>query len=289
MLDKLRVVKLRFKRPEPSSADRTTEDFLRDHGFSERMIDGFFRAFYGGIFLERDLRTSSRMFEFTFRMFSEGFATLPADGMQAIPDQLAAQLPRGSLRLNAAVYAVEPRAITLESGERIAADAVVVATDAGTAERLLPGLNAQNVAWRSVTGVYFSAPESPLREPIIALNGGPGLVNNVCVLSDIAPSYAPEGKSLVSVSVLGLPELENLEALVRAELETWFGPQVHQWSHLRTYQIPRALPEQAATPMRNGVQQHNGIFICGDHCRSASIEGAVISGMETAGLILKLP
>lgn len=281
LADKLRVAKLRFQRPDPAGADRTTEAFLRDFGFSEGMIDGFFRAFYGGIFLERDLRTSSRMFEFTFRMFSKGFATLPAKGMQAIPDQLAARLPPGSLRLNAAARTVDARAVVLENGERLEADSVVVATDASTAGRLLPGLVAEDVAWRSVTGMYFSAPESPLHEPIIALNGGDGLVNNVCVPSDVAREYAPEGKSLISVSVLGLPAAENLEAAVQAELESWFGPQVRAWSHLQTYRIPQALPEQAATPMKNGV------FICGDHCRSASIEGAVASGMETAGSILK--
>lgn len=287
LADKLRVAKLRFQRPDPSGADQTTEAFLRDFGFSEGMIDGFFRAFYGGIFLERDLRTSSRMFEFTFRMFSAGFATLPARGMQAIPDQLAARLPHDSIRLHAAVRAVEPRAVILENGERLEADTVVVATDASTAGRLLPGATAEEVAWRAVTGMYFSAPQSPLHEPIIALNGGDGLVNNVCVLSDVAPEYAPDGKSLVSVSVLGLPAAENLEAAVLEELETWFGPQVKEWSHLRSYRIPQALPEQPITPLKTGVQQQNGVFLCGDHCRSASIEGAVVSGMETAWAILK--
>lgn len=196
LADKLRVAKLRFQRAKPTGEDRTTERFLRDFGFSHRMIDGFFRAFYGGIFLERDLHTSSRMFEFTFRMFSEGSATLPAAGMQAIPEQLAARLPPGSIRLHTAAHSVEPRAVLLENGEKLEADAVVVATDARTAWRLLPGLTPSEPAWRSVTGLYFSAPVSPIGEAIIALNGGPGLVNNVCVPSDLAPNYAPEGKSL---------------------------------------------------------------------------------------------
>lgn len=286
LLDKLRVAKLRFQRSGAVSEDRTTEAFLRDFGFSEGMIDGFFRAFYGGIFLERDLRTSSRMFEFTFRMFAEGFATLPAKGMQAIPEQLAARLPDGSIRLSTAARAVEARTVVLENGERLEADAVVVATDASTAGRLLPGLAVREPAWRAVTGIYFSAPESPLGEPIIALNGGGGLVNNVCVLSDVAPEYAPEGESLVSVSVLGVPERDDLEAAVRAELEIWFGAQVRTWRHLRTDRIRQALPEQAATPMKSGVQTHNGVFVCGDHCQSASIEGAVVSGMETARAVL---
>lgn len=50
--------------------DVKTEVHLQNVAFSCRKIDGFFRSFYDGIFLERDLRTSSRMFEFTFKTFS---------------------------------------------------------------------------------------------------------------------------------------------------------------------------------------------------------------------------
>ena len=286
--DKLRVAKLRFQRRDgTTSPDQTTAEFLRGFGFSKSMIDGFFRAFYGGIFLERELRTSSRMFEFTFKMFTEGYATLPAKGMQAIPDQLASRLPPGSVRLDSPVRAVTERSVILESGETLTADAVVVATDATTAARLLPGFAPREAAWRAVTAIYFSAPKSPLNEAIIALNGsGRGQVNNVCVLSDVAPEYAPPGRSLVSVSVLGEARDADLETAVLAELETWFGSQVRQWSHLRTDRIRHALPEQPVTPLKTGVQRHHGVYVCGDHCTSASIEGAIVSGTETARSIL---
>jgi protoporphyrinogen oxidase len=251
------------------------------------MIDGFFRAFYGGIFLERELRTSSRMFEFTFQMFADGYATLPAKGMQSIPEQLAARLPSGGIRLNAAVCSVEERAVVLETGERWEADAVVVATDAKTAGRLLPEAGVDEVAWRAVTGIYFSAPRSPLNEAIIALNGdGDGLVNNVCVISDVVPEYAPAGKSLISVSVLGVDETSDLEMRVQEELEAWFGPQVRAWEHLRTDRIKQALPEQPRMPLNEGIRKQNGVFLCGDYCTSASIEGAIVSGKDTAAAVL---
>lgn len=76
--DKLLVGKMRLgakrltEKRMRDQDDRTTETYLRDYGFSEGMLNQFFRAFYGGIFLERDLRTSSRMFQFTFKMFAEG-------------------------------------------------------------------------------------------------------------------------------------------------------------------------------------------------------------------------
>jgi phytoene dehydrogenase-like protein len=276
--DKLLVAKLRFQaRVDAPSDGRTTESFLREFGFSEKMIDVFFRSFYGGIFLERALQTSSRMFEFTFRMFADGYATLPARGMQAIPDQLAGRLPQGTVRFNVAVSEVGASFVVLENGERMDADAVVLATDIATARRLVPAVPERS--WRSVVGIYFSAPKSPLSEAIIALNGsGKGVVNNVCVLSDVAPGYAPDGRALISVSVLG----EDDSVDVIDELETWFGPEVRDWSLLKTYKIKRALPDDS------GVSEgrYDGMFVCGDHCESASIEGALVSGERTAEAIL---
>lgn len=295
--DKWLVGKLRFRETRrlietiAAGPDMTALEFLRRFGFSESMIDGFFRAFYGGIFLERDLRTSSRMFEFTFKMFAEGHATLPADGMEAIPKQLGDRLPPKSIQLNTPVQSVEPAAVTLEGGERIEADTVVVATDAESARRLLPGPPGKAAEWRSVTTLYFSAPRSPFNEAIIGLNGSAtGLVNNVCVPSDLSGKYAPEGRALISVSVLGVPTVSNLEETVLTELREWFGDEPDRWKHLRTYRIRHALPEQppgreTGAPFRKA--NSDSVYVCGDHCASASIEGAVVSGIRTAEAILE--
>jgi predicted NAD/FAD-dependent oxidoreductase len=52
---------------------------------------------------------------------------------------------------------------------------------------------------------------------------------------------------------------------------------------------PEALPEQTPKAQKNtaGFIQQKGIFVCGDHATSASIEGAVISGKRVAEAILK--
>jgi phytoene dehydrogenase-like protein len=77
LADKLRVAALKWRLKRLSAADiarhddMTTEAYLTRAGFTPPMIGGFFRSFYGGIFLERELQTSSRMFEFTFKMFSQ--------------------------------------------------------------------------------------------------------------------------------------------------------------------------------------------------------------------------
>ena len=254
------------------------------------MIDVFFRSFYGGIFLERDLRTSSRMFEFTFQMFSRGSATLPARGMQEIPRQLAGRLPADAILRGSRVTDVRPGKVTLESGETLLGDAVVVAADATMAARLIPGLVTKEPEWRAVTGLYFAAKESPLREAIIALNGsGRGRINNVCVLSDVAPDYAPPGQALVSISVLGEPVIPDLEKQILAELESWFGTDVRRWRHLRTDRIKHALPEQPpiAGPSGPCFRKIDGIFVCGDHLSTASIEGGITSGLRTADALLR--
>ena len=294
--DKLRVGFLRTKLKMSSQdsiaarTDQSTEAYLRKCGFSGDMIDSFFRAFYGGIFLERELHTSSRMFEFTFKMFSQGRATLPAQGMGAIPRHLAAQLPSDAVHLKTKVTSVEPKAVVLESGERILGSAVVVATDASAARTFLPDLDFAEPNWRSVTTLYFAAKVSPVREAIICLNGsGSGQVNSVSVLSDVASDYALPGKALVSVVVLGLPEEDALETNVRKELVGWFGPNVESWQHLRSDRIERALPEQLPESgpgaCSKGFRKHQGIWICGDHLSAASIEGAVISGKKVAEAI----
>ncbi|MFN0126719.1 MAG: FAD-dependent oxidoreductase [Verrucomicrobiales bacterium] len=168
-------------------------------------------------------------------------------------------------------------------------DAVVVAADATTAARFIPGLVTKEPEWRAVTGLYFAAEKSPLREAIIALNGtGRGLVNNVCVLSDVPPGYAPPDRALISISVLGVPAIPDLETQILAELEPWFGPEVRHWRHLRTDRIERALPEQPPIEGALGpcFREVDGLFACGDHLTSASIEGAIISGLLTANALL---
>ena len=292
-MDKARVALLRFRSLGSSETeiaarpDQQTKSFLQNFGFSENMIEGFFSAFYGGIFLERDLRTSSRMFEFTFKMFSQGSATLPATGMGAIPLQLAKRLPPETIRIRSAVASATPDTLSLPSGEEILGRQVVIATQAPQTARLVPGFSVKEPAWRSVTNVYFHTEKSPLNEAIIALNtSGEGLVNNVCVISDVAPDYAPKGRSLISVSLLGIHKNSDLPNAVKEELYSWFGEQTRDWKHLRTDLIKHALPEQGPGLKSPGHLFIDGMHICGDHTSSASIEGAITSGIKTAEAII---
>ncbi|MBI2809319.1 MAG: FAD-dependent oxidoreductase [Candidatus Melainabacteria bacterium] len=298
LADKLQVGKLRqslvgttlkklFEKPET-----TTEKALQDQGFSKEMIDTFFRPFLGGIFLDRSLKTSSRMFEFVFKMFSEGDTSLPARGMGAIADQLAGRLPTASIRMKSRVRNVQDGFVIMDDGDTMAAPIIVVATEGPEAAKLL-GEEIQTTPARSVLCVYYAAQKAPFEEPMLVLNGdGKGCVNNVCLPSNVARSYAPEGQHLVSVSVLGNrdeDEDREIDDEVRKDLKPWFGEQVESWRYLRSYKIKYALPDQSppqlATPQRP-VKLRPGIFVCGDHRDNASINGALASGRRTAEAVL---
>jgi phytoene dehydrogenase-like protein len=272
-----------FRRPEG-----LTLDFLRWGGrFSETMIERFFRPLFGGIFLERDLVTSSRLFRFVLRMLVEGDAAVPAAGMGAIPAQLAARLPADVMRLNAPVESVEPGKVRLRGGEELAARAIVVATEGPEAVRLLAD-QVRDPGSRSVCCLYFAADESPAKEPILFLNADEaGPVNHLAVMSDVAPSYAPAGSALVSVSVLGNPTADDtaLLAALREQLAGWFGSAANRWGYLRTYRIPHALPDQTAPALdepHRPVRLDDGLYVCGDHRDHGTIHGALASGWRAA-------
>jgi len=293
--DKLRIARLRrhvltssiddiFKRPETSALDA-----LLELGFSDRIIGSLFRPFFGGVFLETDLASSSRMLEYVFRMFSQGKAALPAAGIGAIPQQLAARLPAGTIRLGARVEALGEGEVRVVGGERIPATAVVLATEAPEAARLLPGLHPPG--FHGMACLYFAADQAPFSKHLLVFNGeGRGPVDNFCVPSAVAPGYAPAGKSLVSATVVGAAEAneKDLESEVRWHLGSWFGPAVESWRHLRTYRIPLALPARSSLePVALPVRRRPGLYLCGDHRETPSLQGAMVSGRRAAEAVIE--
>lgn len=277
-----------FSRPE-----KTTAEALKQYGFSPNLIDRFFRPFLGGIFLDRQLQTSSRMFEFLFQMFSKGDAVLPVRGMGAICEQLAQRLPEHAIRKKSHVKQLQQGFVILDDGDTQAAQAIVVATEGPEAARLL-GQECTSPPGKSVVCVYYAAQKAPVSEPILILNGEQtGAINNVCVPSNVSRSYAPEGQHLISVSILGNRDDDDdheIDEEVRKELTGWFGAQVHNWRFLKVYRIRYAQPDQSppnlAIPQRP-VKIKPGVFVCGDHRDNASINGAMASGRRTALAVLE--
>ena len=282
-----------LREPPSELAEMETEDYLRDFGFSESMIDRFFRPFFGGVFLEKDLRTSARMMMFLFAMFDRAGSALPARGMQSIPDQLAMALPPGSLRLSSPVSAVRAGEVTLDTGEVLQADHVIVAVGEEVAHRLLPAAeNTTLLPSRSTTCMYFATDELPPGDAILHLDGdGRGPVNSVLVLSRVSPHYAPRGKHLISASIIGAPSSTELEQVVREQMRQWFGEAVvSKWRHLRTYQIRHAQPESRQLRLGDGPLAsiiQPGLYRCGDWCEHVSINGALLSGRRCGAAVMK--
>ena len=295
LADKFRIARLRarlqrnsieqlFRRP-----DRSTKDDLVAEGFSSEMIHRFFRPFIGGILLDGELKSSSRMFEFVFKMLSEGDTAIPARGMGAIPAQLAANLPSDTIRLNCKAESLHANEITLQGGETLQARAIVIAADGPAAAHLV---GEAEPASRSVTCFYYAADESPVPHPLLVLNGdGAGPVNNFAVMTQVAPSYAPAGKHLISISVLGIQQLTDVQlgGFIIAQMKNWFGPVARSWRFLKSYRIPHAQPQLvpgALEPPQRPVRIRPGIYVSGDHCDNASINGAMLSGRRSAEAVL---
>ncbi|WKV11510.1 NAD(P)/FAD-dependent oxidoreductase [Marivirga harenae] len=275
-----------FEKPEVSSIE-----FLRKKGFSESIIKQFFKPFFGGIFLENELQTSSRMLEFVFKMFGEGFAAVPESGMKAIPEMLASNLSQTDIKLNKRVEKVERRKVILENGEELEADVIIIATKAN---QLLPQLDGQFAEDQFVTNLYFSSDIDPIGKPLIALvPDDDKLINNITVMNKTSSSYAPAGSFLLSISVTKNYQENDkqLKQRILKELIELF-PQLSNATieHLKTYYIDNALPQiddfqNKMNPSQSKV--HQGIYLAGDYLLNGSINAAMASGRYAAHAVFE--
>ncbi|MFB0909417.1 MAG: NAD(P)/FAD-dependent oxidoreductase [Flavobacterium sp.] len=264
---------------------------LKSYGFSSKMIDRFFKPFFSGIFLENKLETPNRMFDFVMKMFSEGDAALPALGMEEIPKQLAIQLPADTFLYNTKVVDIRGNSIFTSTGAEIKSDIIILATEAN---ELVSKLKSNvETEYRSVTNVYFQTTIAPSNKAVVILNASEKekVVNNLTVMTNVSTAYAPAGKVLISVSCNGILDFEDQELAekIKKELEPWFGKQVEEWSHLKTYKVKYALPN--LTVLKDDLtitdmKISNNLYCCGDHLLNGSINAAMKSGRLLADLII---
>jgi phytoene dehydrogenase-like protein len=293
--DKFKLLLLRLKLSANSideifsKPEITSLEYLKAEGFSERIISNFFSPFLSGIYLEQKLMTSSRMFEFVFKMFSEADTTVPAKGMGMIAEQLASGLTKEELILNERVSNINGSKVETASGRIYEAANILIAT---SADCMPAPFYAKNTEKKSVTCMYFSAERAPYNKSLIALNANPErLVNNLAVMSNVSSDYAPEGKSLISISLAEdqqFTKSELLEMNVKDEMKFWY-PDCLGWEHLKTYHITYALPDNRH--VKNDIQPsslriNDSIFVCGDHLLNGSINAAMKSGRLAAESIL---
>ncbi|MFC4425961.1 NAD(P)/FAD-dependent oxidoreductase [Deinococcus navajonensis] len=296
LADKLRVARLaaQLRLPAPHAllrgGDETTEAYLRRQGLSEQAVDLFFRPFFGGIFLRRDLSTSARLFRYYFRMLLDGGAALPREGMGVLSAQLATGLDivTGVQVTHLSPHGTHVTAATT-AGD-LDARQIIVATDPRSAQDLTG--ESTGLTGIGSTYLYYAAPREIDPEKRLLLNAEPGLINNAHWTSQAVPGRAPAGQHLLSVTVLGLPAQDDaaLDTAVRAELSRWYGAQAAGTLRLLgTERIPYAQyaqPPEYAHTLPGHATALSGVLLASEVTAMSGIQGALESGEKAAGIVL---
>jgi hypothetical protein len=276
---------------ENGGTDTSTLEYLRAGGLSEHYIDSFFRPFYGGIYLNRELTTSARVLRFTLRMLATGRTVVPALGMGEIPRQLASRLPEDVIELNTPVEAL------LRDGDRVAgvkagqteheADAVVVATDAPAAGALTGEAVPEGAVGEAC--IYYETDGLDSGKKIL-LNADDGaFVNNAVELSNISERYAPPGRHLLSAVALADLDLPDGDLYRRGieDLGHWYPGA--DFRPLALYRIPYgqfAQPPGIHDRLPENRTQTPGLVIAGEYTEDASINGSMLSGEKAAEAVI---
>lgn len=265
-----------------------THQYLLDYGFTEQFISNFFKPFFRGIFLEKDLNTSSRMFEFVFKMFSQGMGAVPEKGMIQIPKMLREQLKSTEIIFDSKVTAVQGTEIKLEGGETILADRLIIATQP---DKFMKQLEGQFPKPKSVVTLYFSLHKSFMSSAMLGLVPRENhLINNLVFMSDVSPAYATNGRALLSVSILDteLKEKELIKA-VQSELESLTLINSDFFKFIKSYYISYAIP--TVEDVKNSIpftecKIADHVFLAGDYLLNGSINAAMTSGRTAAEAVV---
>ncbi|GAA1182385.1 NAD(P)/FAD-dependent oxidoreductase [Kitasatospora gansuensis] len=277
-------------RPETTAARS-----LADRGLPPRTVDGLLGPLLGSLLSDPTLGTSSRVADLVLRSYARGRLCLPAAGLAAVPSQLAEGLPAGTLRLGVRVTSVAADGVHTAAHGRITARAVVLATDAQSAAQLLPGLRVPD--FHPVTTYFHAADRSPLDEPVLLLDAdrpqGRPVLSHSLVLSDLHPSYAPPGRALIATTVLGRRRFDQggpagYEPLLRRRLVHLYGSAAAQWEFLTVRHVPDAVPAMPPPHnFRRPVRLLAGLYVCGDHRDTSTVQGALVSGRRAAQAVLR--
>ena len=276
---------------EDGEADTSTLEYLKMAGLSGRYIDSFFRPFYGGIMLNRELTTSARVLRFTLRMLAAGRTVVPALGMGEIPRQLASHLLESEVKLNSPVEAL------LREGERVVgvravgeeheADAVVVATDAPAAG----SLTGEAVPEGSVGEVciYYETDRFGSGKKIL-LNAEDGaFVNNAVEMSNVSERYAPQDRHLlyaVALTGMDLPD-EDLYRRGIEDLSRWYpGADFRPLALRRIPYGQFAQPPGIHSRLPENRTKTPGLVLAGEYTEDSSINGSMLSGEKAARVVI---
>ncbi len=280
-------------RPQVAAAGPDTTlaralDAHRINGDLRRVLD----RFIAGVVVDPAGTTSAQFTRLLLRSFALGRPGLPDGGMRRLPEQLVAGL--ADVRTGVAVDAVRSTVTGMAGVDtadgRLTARQVVVATGPTEASRLA---GVPRPAMNGLTTWWFGVDEAPDPRRLVAVDargnqGPPGPVWNAAVVSTVAPSYAPAGKHLVeATTLLARPDGEASEGEVLAHLRDLYGCDTAAWQVVAHHVIPKAVPSSPPPlQLTRPVALGHGLFVCGDHRDTASIQGALVSGQRAARAVL---
>ena len=286
--DKLKILKLNTSLKKKSideifsDEEQATFSYLTDLGFSSEIIDDFFTPFFSGIFLENKLETSSRMFEFVYKMFGEGNAALPKGGIEEIPKQLLHQLKNTVIKYNTSVSSIGDSKILLADGQEIESDFIIVATEASN---LIQNLKNQAIEWQSCDTLYFETENRTIKKPLIGLIPDQGtIINNIFYHTSLKTAINA-GKELLSVTVVDNQGLtgKGLIDQVQTELKELCG--ITSSTFIKHYRIPKSLPKlndlnYEISPSETRLKET--VYLAGDLQLNGSLNAAMIAGEKAA-------
>ncbi|MFJ8391963.1 FAD-dependent oxidoreductase [Streptomyces sp. NPDC094144] len=265
--------------------ERTALEALYGRGLSPRTLNGFVRPLLTALLSDPGLSTSSRCADLALRSYASGRLCVPSGGSGTLPELLAAALPPGTVRTGVHVTAADITSVRTKEHGELGCRSLLLATGAGAAAELLPGLRVPS--FHPVTVFHHTAPVPPRTGASLVLDADrSGPVAHTAVMSEVDPARAPHGRTLVSSTVLGTPP-PDLDRAVLAHLAVLHGTPTDDWELLAVHHDPEAVPAMAAPhdPQRP-VRLLAGLYVCGDHRDTSTVQGALSSARRAAEAIL---
>ena len=281
--DKLKILSLKnslsnYNIEEDKTDDITTLRFLKQYGFSEKMIDNFFIPFFSGIFHEKTLDTSSKFFKYVFSNFNNGLASLPEKGMQVIPEQLMSKIDIERVMMEkTAINLDDGNKVIFDDGDIIKGENIILTGESTTlAEKI-------KYEYNEVNTIYFTTENEIENGDYIHLFPEDDMINNIAIPSSISSAYSNGHSHLISITILEY-DCSDVELIkkIRKRLSNYYGGEPGSYDFLRTFSISKGTIKQPVGHFERKKIVKNGLIIAGEQATNGSIEGAIISGLNAA-------
>jgi squalene-associated FAD-dependent desaturase len=285
---------------EPRAHDgETFAELLRRLGESARAIDRFWDVFMRPALNVRSEEASAELAVFTVQtalLGRRGASDLvvpvePLGAMHGDAAGRALEAAGAEVRLRVRAAALEAGAVVLGDGERVAADAVVVALPPAESARLLDELDPE-LEDSPIVSVHMLFDRPLLRSPLAALLGSPA---HWVFDRGRLTGHPPERGQYLTVVASGAPEVAALRGrelveLMATELTRRLGPAELVWSRVSREPAATFLGRPGTAALRRGVETARPrVARAGAWTATgwpATMEGAVRSGRAAARHVL---